>query len=192
MEARYQRWLAVGLLISLILMVLLFVVVPLISTALDYREQKNDLLFRLQRQQAVAARKDSAAAALDNVKQQFEQQHYFSSDDTEALASAELQNIVKTAVINAGGQLTSTQGLPNKNDEHFVQVAIKVRMTGSMETVASVLQNLEQAVPVLVITQFDTTPVRGLHNPVTNKPEPSALLNVSFDVVSFMRSKGNE
>lgn len=192
MERRYQRWLAVGLLIVFVLVIVSLVVVPLVSSALEYREQKNDLLFRLNRQRSIAARKDSAANALESIKQQFEELHYFSSEETEALVSAELQNIVKTAVTSAGGQLTSTQGLPSKMEAQFAQVAVKVRMTGSMETVANVLQNIEQAVPLLAVTQFDATPVRGLHNPVTNRPEPSPLMNVSFDVVSFMRNKSNE
>ena len=187
-EASYQRWAAVGLLLLVIAVVIFAVLVPLISTGLAYHEEKNDLLFRLQRQQTIAGREQQVATELESVKQQFQQQAYFTNSSTEALASAELQNIVKTAVSDAGGQLTSTQGLPGKMDDGFFRIAVKVRMTATMEALVSILHNIETAVPVLVVDQLDINPVRGIRNRKTRKIEPSEQMNISFEVVSFMRS----
>lgn len=184
---RYRRWLAVGLLLLVLLVFVLAVLLPLLGSGLAYHEEKNDLLFRLQRQQKIAARKDSVAQSLESIKLQFAEQGYFSNRDTEALASAELQNIVKTAVTDAGGQLTSTQGLPGKIDNGFNRVAVRVRMTGNIETLRTVLHSIADAVPVLIVDQLDITPVRGARNRTSNKIEPNAQLNVSFQVVSFMR-----
>lgn len=189
-EAKYQRWLALGLLFLVLLLFVLGVLMPLLSNGLAYYDEKNDLLFRLQRQQKIAARKDSGKEELEAVKQQFQEQGYFSNRDTEALASADLQNIVKTAVTDAGGQLTSTQGLPGKIESGFNRVAVRVRMTGNMETLRAVLSGFARTVPVLIIDQIDITPVRGARsrpNMPGNKIEPTAQLNVSFQVVSFMR-----
>ena len=188
-DPRNQRWLALGLLLLVLAAGVFAVIVPLVRAGIDYHEQKNDLLFRLQRQQHIAAREASVAEALESVKQQFEAQGYFSTSNTEALASAELQNLVKTAVTDAGGQLTSTQGLPGKQEDGFFQVAVRVRMTATIETLATVLHSIETAVPVLIVDQLDINPVRGTRNRTTNKIEPSAQLNVSFQVVSFMRGK---
>lgn len=187
-DVRWQRWLAVGLLLLVVSALVFAVFLPLISTGLAYHEEKNDLLFRLQRQQTIAGREAQVAAALEQVRQQFAEQGYFSTSTTEALASAELQNIVKTAVADAGGQLTSTQGLPGKQTDGFFRVAVKVRMTGSMEALVGVLRGIETAVPVLLVDQLDINPVRGARNRKTNKVEPSDQLNVSFQVVSFLRS----
>jgi general secretion pathway protein M len=188
-NARYQRWLAVGLLFLILAVFVLAVLMPLFNNALTYYDEKNDLLFRLQRQQKIAARKDSVAENLISIKQQFQQQGFFTNRDTEALASADLQNIVKTAVTDAGGQLTSTQGLPGKTDNGFNRIAVRVRMTGTIETLRTVLRTFASSIPVLIIDQIDIVPVRGVRNrPNTNnKIEPSAQLNVSFQVVSFMR-----
>lgn len=187
-DARKQRWLAVGLLLLVVSAVVFAVLLPLASAALSYRDEKNDLLFRLQRQQTIAGREAQVAQQLELIKQQFLEQGYFSSSSTEALASAELQNIVKTAVADAGGQLTSTQGLPGKSTDGFLRVAVKVRMTGSMEAMVGVLHSIETAVPLLIIDQLDINPVRGMRNRKTNKIEPSDQLNVGFQVVSFLRS----
>ncbi len=190
-EARYQRWLALGLLAALVLVVVLAALSPLFNTWLDYREQKETLLFRLQRQQTIAARRDSVAQNLDFLHEQFQQQGYLSDSDTESLASAELQNIIKTAVTDAGGQLTSTQGLPGKTEDGFMRILVKVRMSCSREALRAVLYALETNVPLLLIDQLDISPVRGARNRSNNKLEPSSQLNVSFQVVSFMRAKAS-
>jgi general secretion pathway protein M len=187
-DPRLQRWLAVGLLVLVVSAAVFAVFLPLISAGLAYHEQKNDLLFQLQRQQSIAGRETQVAEALEAIKQQFAEQSYFSTSTTEALASAELQNIVKTAVADAGGQLTSTQGLPGKAADGFFRVAVKVRMTGSMEALVGVLRSIETAVPVLIVDQLDINPVRGARNRKTNKIESSDQLNISFEVVSFLRS----
>ncbi|MGZ4958414.1 MAG: type II secretion system protein GspM [Methylomonas sp.] len=184
---QYQRWLAVGLLLAVVLVFVLAVLMPLLSTGLEYHDEKNDLLFRLQRQQKIAARKDSVVRNLEDLSAQFQAQGYFSTRDTEALASADLQNIVKTAIADAGGQLTSTQGLPGKMDKGFNRVAVRVRMTGNIESLRTVLHSLAVNVPVLIVDQLDITPVRGIRSRTSNKIEPNTQLNVSFEVVSFMR-----
>ena len=185
-----QRWLAVGLLLLVVTVVVFAVLLPLVTTGLAYYEEKNDLLFRLQRQQTIAGRETQVKEQLDLIKQQFLEQGYFSTSSTEALASAELQNIVKTAVADAGGQLTSTQGLPGKLTDGFFRVAVKVRMTGTTEALVGVLHTIESAVPVLLVDQLDINPVRGVRNRKTNKIDPSDQLNVSFEVISFLRSPG--
>lgn len=189
MNPQYQRLLAVGLLVAMVLVFCLAIIMPLVNSGMAAYDEKNDLLFRLQRQQKIAARKDSVATILENSKLQFQEQGYFSNRDTEALASADLQNTVKTAVTEAGGQLTSTQGLPGKADNGFTRVSVRVRMTGTMETLRTVLQSFATAVPILIIDQIDVTPVRGVRNRANNKVEPSSQLNVSFQVVSFMRGQ---
>lgn len=187
-NGRMQRWLAVGLLLLVMAVVIFAVLLPLVTTGLAYHEEKNDLLFRLQRQQTIAGRETQVKEQLELIKQQFLEQGYFSTSSTEALASAELQNIVKTAVADAGGQLTSTQGLPGKLTDGFFRVAVKVRMTGTTEALVGVLHTIESAVPVLLVDQLDINPVRGVRNRKTNKIDPSDQLNVSFEVVSFLRS----
>lgn len=190
-DARYQRWAALALLLLVVLAIILLVLLPLVTNWLDYREQKDDLLFRLQRQQTIAARRDSVAQNLELLHQQYQQQGYLSNSDTEALASAELQNIIKTAVTEAGGQLTSTQGMPGRTENDFVRIAVKVRMSGSIESLRTVLHSLDTNVPLLLVDQLDISPVRGARNRSTNKMDPSAQLNVSFEVISFMRAKSS-
>lgn len=187
----HHRWLAIALLLLSLIVVCFVIFVPLLNTWIDYHDQKNDLAFRLQRQQTIVARKDAVAENLELLNGQFQEQNYFSNSTTEALASAELQNTIKTVVTDSGAQLTSTQGLPGKTENDFLRVTVKVRMTGNIESLRATLFNIETAVPLLIIDQLDITPMRGPRNRANNKIDPSTQLNISFQVVSFMRAKSS-
>ncbi|MCK5191111.1 MAG: type II secretion system protein M [Methylococcales bacterium] len=188
-DISYQRWLALGLLVLVLLLVIFVVISPLVSTGLEYYEQKQELAFRLQRSINIVARKDSVAENVERIKQQYQQQNYFSTRDTEALTSADLQKFIKTAISQAGGQLTSTQVLPGRNEDGLNRVTVKVRMSGDIEALRSVLHDIESSVPILIVDQIDIRPVRGKRNRKTRKIESSNQLNINFQVAGFMREK---
>lgn len=184
-----QRWLALGLFVTVMLLVVFIAIVPLVSTGMDYYEQKQELIFRLQRATKVVARKDAVAAENERIKQKYQGQNYFSTRDTVALASADLQKLIKTSISEAGGQLTSTQVLPSSSKDSFSRVTVKVRMTGDIEALRTVLHQIESSVPMMIVDQLDIRPVRGKRNRRTRKIEPSNKLNINFQVAGFMRAK---
>ena len=183
----YQRWIALGLLVVALLLVLFVAIIPLVSTGVDYHEQKQTLIFRLQRAKQIIARKDRVQQDIEAIKQQYQSQNYFSTHTTVALASADLQQFIKSAISQAGGQLTSTQVLPSKNEDGFNRVTVKVRMSGDIEVLRNVLHEIESSVPVMIIDQIDIRPVRGKRNRKTRKIQPSNKLNVNFQVTGFLR-----
>ncbi len=179
-----QRWLALGLLGVLICLVVLLAIVPAVSNALAYNEQKQELAFRLQRAKRIVNAKDSVLKNMASLEQQYQEQNYFNTRETVALASADLQRIIKSAISESGGQLTSTQVLPGKAE----QVKVKVRMVGDIEVLRNVLYEIESALPVLLVEQFDARPVRGKRQRKTRKMMPSNNINLSFQVSGFMRT----
>lgn len=188
-EISNERWLALGLFLFIVLMVLLFAVMPLVSTGMEYHEQKQELAFRLNRSRQIVAKKHSVAAKMEQLKKEYQGRNYFSTRNTVALASADLQKLIKTSISQAGGQLTSTQVLPRKIDNGFNRVTVKVRMSGGIEVLRNVLYEIESAEQVMVVNQIDIRPVRGKRNRKTRKIEPSNKLNVNFQVASFMREE---
>lgn len=184
-----QRWLALGILSALLLAVIFFVIVPIVATVLDNQEQTEELVFRLRRARQIVAGKDDIAAYIEQIEQAHQQNNYFSNRDTVSLASADLQRLIKTAIVEAGGELTSTQVLPVRKVQGLSRVTVKVRITGDIETLRNVLYVVESSVPLMIIDQLDIRPVRGKRNRKTRKIEPSNKLNVNFQIVGFMRSK---
>jgi len=188
-DIQFQRWGAVGLLLMLIMLLVFTLLIPLLSAGMAYQETKNDLAFRLQRYKKIAARKEEVMADYKRIKQQYQQQQYFSTHETVALASAHLQTIIKGTIADAGAQLISTQVLPSKNAKDLDEVIIKVRMTGNMEQLRSIIYLLETSKPLVILDQIDIRPMRGKRNRKTRKIEASNQLNINFQAISFMRAR---
>ncbi len=190
-EIMYQRWLALGLLLFVFMLLIFVAIVPLVSTGLDYYQQKQELTFRLQRSKQIVARKQMVLEDIKSLKQQYQQQNYFSTQNTVALASADLQKFIKSTISSAGGQLTSTQVLPSTSENGFKRISIKVRMSGDAEILRSVLYEIESSAPVMIVDQLDIRPVRGKRNRKTRKIEPSSKLNINFQATGFMRAESS-
>jgi general secretion pathway protein M len=188
-EIMYQRWLALGLFLFVFLLVIFVAIVPLVSTGLDYYQQKQELTFRLKRAKQIVARKQTVLEDVENIKQQYQQLNYFSTQNTVALASADLQKFIKATISGVGGQLTSTQVLPSTSENGFKRISVKVRMAGDAEILRSVLYEIESSVPVMIVDQIDIRPVRGKRNRKTRKIEPSSKLNINFQATGFMRAE---
>ena len=182
-----QRWLAVGLLISVVLILSLIVIVPLLSKGLELHKSKNDLMFRLQQYERILATKNTINASMAKIKQQHDQQGYFNSQETDALASAEMQAFIKKTIVDAGGQLSSTQALPVNNKNKFSRITVSVRMKGNSEVLRAVLYKIETSTPLIIIDQIDIRPMHGAMNNITRQIDSSNELNVNFQAVSFMR-----
>jgi general secretion pathway protein M len=182
-----QRWIAVGLLVAVIVVFSVVVITPIVSKGMELHETKNRLVFQLQKYQRILARKDAITEGMEKIKAQHLSQGYFNTQGTAALASAGVQEFIKKAIVDAGGQLTSTQALPVSNKDGFSRIMVKVRMTGNIEELRAVLYKMETSVPLIIVDQIDIRPVRGIRNRKTRQIEPSNELNVNFQAVSFMR-----
>ncbi|MBL1265621.1 type II secretion system protein GspM [Candidatus Methylomicrobium oryzae] len=184
-----QRWLAIGLLAALVLLLIAAVFVPAVGKWIELREEKDQLAIKLRQYERILAGKDAVVKGMGSVKEAIQQQNYFNSQTTEALASAEVQEFIKKAIVDAGGKLSSTQALPVKSKDNFSLLTVSVRMTGNSEVLRSVLYKLETSAPLIIIDQLDIRPMRGVRNRRTRQIEQTNDLNINFQAVSFMRKK---
>lgn len=182
-----DRFLAVGLLLAVIGFISFVIIMPLVNQGLALNEEKNALGFRFEQYERILSRKQSVIDEMENLKSQIAEQNYLSTQNTTALASAELQEMIKQAINDAGGQLSSTQGLPVVTKNNFQRIPINVRMTGNSEVLRAVLHKIETSAPLVVIEQIDIRPMRGVRNKVTHQIDPSNELSVNFQAVSFMK-----
>ncbi len=184
-----QRWIAVALMVTVILLASLVIIVPVVSKGLELNETKTSLVFKLQQYERILANKEKVLASMANIKQQHDQQGYFNGQGTDALASAEMQEFIKKAIVEAGGQLSSTQSIPVSSKGDFTRITVRVRMTGNSEVLRSVLYKIETSTPLIVIDQIDIRPVRGVRNRTTRQIDASNELNVNFQAATFMRKQ---
>jgi general secretion pathway protein M len=196
LNARQQRWLAVGLLLLACLLVGFIIIMPIINKGLALREQRQNLVFKLQQYERILVKKEVLMASMDSIKQQYAEQNYFYKQTTEALVSAEMQEFIKTVIAEAGGQLSSTQAITpddsdtSDNTAELSKIAIKVSMIGSSPTLRNVLYKIENALPLMLIDQLEIRSVRGQSDPKTGKTAATNELEISFQAVSFMGATG--
>lgn len=192
-EKQRRRWLAVGLLVALLVLVGGLLGVPLLGKFFELDEEQDALEFKLQQYQRILATKASVLDAIDRLKEQHDQQGYFINQETDALASAEMQELLKKIIVDAGGQLSSTQAIPSTASKlDFKSISVRVRMTASSNVLRTILYSIENATPFIVIDQIDIRPLHGVRNPITRQIGPSNSLSVNFQAVSFMRKKPDE
>ena len=183
-----SRILAVSILIGMVLIFVLLIIGPLISKAIDLNESKNNLVSKLQQYERILAKADLIAASMENINKEQDTIGYFNLQTTDALASADMQEFIKKTIVEAGGQLSSTQALPVNNKDEFKRITVSVRMTGNSQILRNVLYKLETSEPLIIINQIDKRPMRGTRNKGTRQMEASNDLNVNFQAVSFMRN----
>jgi general secretion pathway protein M len=182
-----SRWTAAGLLLGVLALLYWAIAAPLVGLSEEYSDSVDELQFRLQRLSKIAAEKDGLAQRLEKIRAEGQEDDRFLARTTAALASAELQTQIKTAVSEAGGELTSTQVIPERNEEGFTRVAVKVRMNGGTNVLRQVLHSFESAKPLLFIENLNIRPIRMPRNPAAkNAPVPDKL-SVDFDVIGYMR-----
>ncbi|HUL11135.1 MAG TPA: type II secretion system protein GspM [Methylococcaceae bacterium] len=181
---------ALALLFGVLAFLYLVVLMPLLEIGGGYADSIQDLEFRLQRFRKVAAEKDHWLARLEEIKQRGKDKEEFVSGNTAALASADLQTMIKKTVTDAGGELISTQVIPERKEQQFTRIAVKVRMTGSTVVLRDVLYALETGNPILFIENLNLRPIRigQMRRPGAKAASVPDNLSVDFDVVGYMRA----
>lgn len=183
-----SRLSAIGLLLLVLLLGYFAVIYPLMGVKQEYQETVDDLRFKLEHLQQVASGREALAQRLEKIRALAKQNDAFMPTNTAALASADLQTRIKQVVSEAGGELSSTQVIPERNEENAVRVGVKIRMTGSSGVLRQVLQSFESGKPYLFIENLNIRPIRMPRNPRDKNPVIEDRLSVDFDVAGYMQA----
>ncbi len=177
------------MLLAVLLAIYLAILGPLLSINDGYRERIESLEFKLQKLRKIAAEKEYWMNRLEEIKRQETSEGRLIAKETPALASADLQTRIKDVVNHAGGELISTQVIPERKEEQFTRVAVKLRMTGSTQVLRDVLHAFESSSPLLFVENLNIRPIRISQPTLPGRKPPKVedKLSVDFDVVGYMR-----
>lgn len=166
--------------------VYIFVAAPIIA---GYAEtdaavaQAADLLDRYRR---VAAARPALQQRLDALKSRQSEIGAYLSGETDALAGAELQELVNATVAKGGGGLRSVQILPAKSDGGFRRIGVRVQMTATIAQVLHVLHGLEAGSTLLFVDNLEVSNRRARRR--RNQPvEMDPTLLVRLDLFGYVR-----
>jgi general secretion pathway protein M len=98
---------------------------------------------------------------------------------SDALAAAKLQDLVQDAATNAGTALSSVETLPAEPAGGYRRLALRISFDADLEVLATVMQNIEQSRPPLLI---DDLQIRAEPN---QQPGGRGRLAANLTVVAF-------
>ncbi len=182
-----QQYIAVGLLVALVLLIIVMLIWPWYSKLSSYEQEIKELVFRIQRYARVIDSRDEVFQKVEASKNEISNLGYFNTQETPALAEAELQTFIKNIIVTAGGELASTQVLAQSEVEGLIHIAVNVRFSCDIETLRSMLYQIENAKPLMLIEELDIRPIRGVRNPNTGQLEDNGIVTVNVQVATYMR-----
>jgi len=177
----HQRALALGILLILLFAAAAVLVFPVILLHRHYDAAIDDLSDKLVRYRRVAAQAPELRAALDTVKAK-DARRFYLRNTAPNLAAAELQEMVKAAIENNGGRITTSQSTAARDDGRFKQIGVNVQFFATTPALQKILAGLETQQPYLVIDNIAVRPLnafRGFKPAPGQEPELNLQLDVS-------------
>jgi general secretion pathway protein M len=180
-----RRTLAVAILLALVSVVLSGIVQPLLD---NYRESKasvDRLEAAMQRSHAGDRDIAQVQAELTALKRRQSSTGGFLQGSNESIATAQLQDRLKTSVEGAKGELRSTQILPSRDDGKFRRITVRAQISLTTAALQRALYDVESSSPFLFLDNVIVR-VRSVSQD-RNKVVQDPILDVSFDLSGYIR-----
>ena len=190
LQPKQSRTLAVVLLVLAVLLGLAVILLPFALLHRHYDVAIETLQDRLATYHRVAAQAPEYRKALDAMRA-VNGRRFYLTNTAPNLASAELQDIVRAAIENNGGRITTIQTTPPREDGRFRQIGISVQLFATTPNLQKIVYALETQVPYALVENITIRPLnafRGFKPVPGNEPEVSVLL----DVTGFAFAEGEK
>jgi hypothetical protein len=181
-----RRFVALSLLVLAGLVAWAGIVEPLL-TAFDEREE------RLRRSQRLiaeftrkAAQRPQAEQGLRDARARLAAATGYLEAPNPALASAMLQNLVKSGIEGRGGALRSLQALPPAKEASFQRLTVRIDAAAGADKLLDLLLAIEASrTPILRIESLDIRAPEGLRP--TGAVPKNATLALRADIIGYLR-----
>ena len=163
-----------------------FVVAPIVAGYAETHAAVAQAAEMLGRYRGIAAARPALQERLDALKARQSEIGAYLGGGTDALAGAELQELVNATVAKGGGGLRSVQILPVKADGGFRRIGVRVQMTATIAQVLRVLHGLEAGSTLLFVDNLEVSNRRARRR--RNQPvEMDPTLLVRLDLFGYLR-----
>jgi general secretion pathway protein M len=185
-----SRALAIALLAITAALFLALLIVPWVVIHRHYDAAIESMTDRLERYRRVAAEGPEYRKALDALRVK-DGRRFFLKNTAPNLAGAELQDMVKAAIENNAGRLTTISITSPRDDGHFRVIGVNLQLFATTANLQKILYAIETQEPYLVVENVRISPLngfRGFRPAAGSEPEVSVLL----DVVGFAFSEAEK
>jgi hypothetical protein len=183
LSSKQQQALAVTVLIAAMLIFSSITALPLWSANVSRQENIQLLRERLVRLQKMADQDGSLRPRLERLKHaQINDGHYLKSN-TESVAAAELQRLVKSITGRNQVSVNSTQILSATEDRGFVRIAVKVRLRGSLRGLVESFYDMESNETFLFL---DNLVLRDASRRRSQAATAAKPIDAEFEISAYM------
>ena len=178
---RQQRTVAFSLLALVVALILVVILGPILLLHRHYDAAIGDLTDRLERYRRVAAQAPELRRALELIKEK-DGRRFYLKNTAPNLAGAELADVVRAAIENNGGRITTSQNPAPRDEGRFRQLTVNVQFFATTPALARILRALDTQLPYLVVDNLTIRPLnafRGFKPAAGQEPENNVQLDVS-------------
>lgn len=162
-----RRLVVAGAVLAGVLLLWVLVVSPLMALEEAWSQKLKERQLLLAKYQALKRDQAAVAQALKELKQAVAQaEAALLSGGSPAVASADLQEILKNLTKALGVQVTSTKVLPAQESGAYLHIPVEVQLSLSTDQLVNLLYRLENHQKLLLVTQLEiNAPRRGRVRP---------------------------
>jgi hypothetical protein len=190
LKPRQSRALAIALLVVAVVVALVLLIAPWVLFHRHYDVAIESMADRLQRYRRVAAQGPEYRKALDALRAK-DGRRFFLKNTAPNLAGAELQDMVKAAIDNNAGRLTTISITSPRDDGHFRVIGVNLQLFATTANLQKILYAIETQQPYLVVENVRISPLNGFRG---FKPAPGSEpeMNVLVDIVGYAFSEAEK
>ncbi len=197
-SASQQKLLALMILVLFLIIGLSLTVLPIWLVHQHYQTSITDTYDRLIRYKKIASQKSALEQQLSQLQQHLSSQGFYLKSNTNALASAELADIVKQVIRSSQGELISTRNVATaKEDETdkamgLQKITVRVKMQVNINSLQKILYKLEMGQqPLLLLEQLQVRAIT-YRSSRRAKKQLEGRLDVSFDISGYRQILAEE
>jgi len=181
LQPRQSRALALALLALAVVLGVAILLAPFLLLHWHYDAAIEALQDRLDVYRRVAAQTPELKKSLDQLRAR-DGRRFFLQNTAPNLAGAELQDLVRGAIENNGGRITTIQIAQPREEARFRQIGVSVQLFATTPNLQKILYTLETQTPYALVDNITIRPLnafRGFKPPPGAEPELSVMLDVS-------------
>ena len=181
LDPTQSRALAVALLFIAVFLGLSVLLAPFLLMHRHYNQAIDSAQDRLERYRRIAAQGPELQKALDALREK-QGRRFFLKNSASNLAGAEMQDLVRAAVENNGGRITTIQIVAARDDGRFRQIGVNLQLFATTANLQKILYAIETQQPYMMVDNLTVRPLnafRGFKPAPGAEPEVSVLLDVS-------------
>jgi type II secretory pathway component PulM len=166
LPARQRHLVLGGAGILLVLLAYLLVLSPLLDLKASWARELEQKALLLQKYKLLQRNASAVAHSYQDLQKALAQMEgQLLTGANPAVASADLQEILKNLTRTLGVQVTSTKVLPPQESGAYLEVPIEVQLTCSLEQFVRMLYRLEHHEKLLMVTELEVNAPRRLRTP---------------------------